>query len=601
MKRTREKDNIVYYKEAWKQTIGNFTKVYVKGTDYERGVRFGKLMAHEIRMVVKHFLRSRIKARGKESSMPWVIKWAFKALPFLLRPLLVLFYKQNVQTCIEKYPQWMVNELEGMAKGANIPFFYLKFINTPVVEENIAGAKELESLYRKPASCCSLAFTGQDGNIYHGKNLDWVPVEGFIDLICLQQREDEKGNWFAVIGPPGFLNAFEFGMNSHGIAFSLTGRFYRGKRVSKLVLTDVIELKILRQAKNLKEVKQIYGTRTGFNRTDALLISSAGDRDYKLFEVTPKGVAMTAAVDGKLFCTNTYMHPSFQSHNRQWGTIYNRQLRDPRYLRLQELMDRDPKTREEAFNILTDTVQPGFANPSFLGQATINRFITHISALMVQGQKGEDPGIWIARDRSYAAYSRYIFFDLSGKPREETQQRPANPIINTEKFKTFKDLIHLREQRYYRSPAKMIGEGKRLLEKGADNPIYVLFLAQNYLKYGKPLRALELLEEHPFEWTADYWYCRGKSYLDLGRQQEAGESFSKAMTLPPIDGFPEMVRVICLVQLVKINTALGLSGEVEQLKGKIKEMQAKFATPHIGMPDYPYINNIIEQMEEIVL
>ena len=59
--------------------------------------------------------------------------------------------------------------------------------------------------------------------------------------------------------------------------------------------------------------------------------------------------------------------------------------------------------------------------------------------------------------------------------------------------------------------------------------------------------------------------------------------------------------MVCLVQLVKVNTFLNLTQEVNRLQEEIKEMQTKFATQNIGMPDYPYLNNIIEQMEEVVM
>jgi hypothetical protein len=63
-------------------------------------------------------------------------------------------------------------------------------------------------------------------------------------------------------------------MNSHGISIALTGRFYRGKRASRQVLTNIIQLKVLREAKNLKDIQKIYNTGTGFDRADALLKNS---------------------------------------------------------------------------------------------------------------------------------------------------------------------------------------------------------------------------------------------------------------------------------------------------------------------------------------
>jgi len=223
------KDGIHYYRKGWKQKIGNITRVYVKGDDYERGVQFGKLLKNEIKSVFKHSLHFNIQVK---SDISFVLKWIFKRFPFLIKPLLFLLYRKKIETRIRKYPGWMITELEGMARGANMHPFFLKFLNAIGDEENLKGYNELP---RSPVqSCCSFAFTGKDGNIYHGKNLDWVPIEAFIDLICLQQREDEEGNWFAVIGVPGFLDACEYGMNSHGISIGLTGRFFKGKRAASL-------------------------------------------------------------------------------------------------------------------------------------------------------------------------------------------------------------------------------------------------------------------------------------------------------------------------------------------------------------------------------
>jgi hypothetical protein len=582
------RDGVHYYKNSWKQEIGNITKVYVKGTDYERGIQFGKLLSFEIKSVLKHFLSFNIKAKP---DAPAILKWVEKWLPFLIKPVLFLFYRKTIRQRIGKYPEWMIKEVEGMAKGAKIHPFYLKFMNAIGDEDNALGDNDARS-------CSSFAFIGKDDNLYHGKNLDWVLVGKHIDFICLHQHEDEKGDWFSIIGPPGFLNAYEFGMNSHGISIGLTGRFYRGKRASKQVLTNAIELKILRRGRNLKEIQKIYDTKTGFTRTDSLLISSIHDKDYKLFEVTPIGAAVTSSTNGALFNTNTYIHPVFHKYNKQWGTIFNHEFCDPRHKRLHQLMSKKTETLDHAFEILADTLQPGFEHKSFFGQATINRFITHVSALMVQG---ENPGVWIAKDYTYAAYSEYSFFDFSGLPQENFKKRPANKIIYTEKFKNFKDFMHTREMRYYESPANIIKKGRRLLEKEPGNPVFILFLAQNYLKCGKPDQAVTLLENHPIQWVADYWYCLGRSKLELVKYEEAKKCFIKARGLPCIDGFSEMVEILCLVQLVKINEKMGLHKEVQLLRQELENLQSKFATPNIGMPVYPYINNIIEQMEQVVL
>lgn len=588
------KNGVDYYKKGWKQKIGRITKVYVKGTDYERGVQFGTLLKNEIKSAFKHSLNFNIQVKSDISP---VFKWVLKRFPFLIKPLLFLLYRKKVETRIRKYPEWMITELEGMARGANMHPFFLKYLNAIGDEENLKGHNELT---RSPVqSCCSFAFTGKDGNIYHGKNLDWVPIEGFIHLICLQQREDEEGNWFAVIGVPGFLNAYEFGMNSHGISIGLTGRFFKGKRPASPALTNVVELDVLRNGKNLKEIRGFYNTGTGFNRSDGLLISSVRDRDYQLFEVAPRGAAVTSSENGFLFTTNTYVHPSLRKYDRQWGNIFDNQFCDPRYRRLRELMSGNPRTLEDAFNILKDTVQPDFEHKSFLGQATINRFITHASAVMVRGNEPGVCGVWIATGRTYAAYNEFSFFDFSGTPRETIKTRPSDDSIHTEGFENFRSFIFTRDSRYYISGGQLIKAAEELLEKEPNNPVFILFLAQNYLKYRHPEQAFSILKSHPIEWLADYWFCLGKCRLEMKNgAADAAKYFEKAMTVPSIDGFSPMVKALCLVQLVKANKKLGLASEVKRWEQQLKQMKSKFATPNIGMPDYPFINNISEQLDE---
>lgn len=569
------------------------TKVYVKGNDYERGLQLGKLCAAEIKWVFKSYLNYLIKTK---TGVPFPFKWASKWAPFLLKPLLFLVFSRRVREQIDKYPAWMEKELEGMAEGSGMHPFYLKFMNSTGSDKKLLGDRDLH--HNGAKSCCSFAFTGKDGNIYHGKNLDWIPVEEFIDLYCLQQREDENGNSFSIIGAPGFLNSFEFGMNSHGISIGLTGRFYRGKRAPKQTLTDAVELNILRFAKNFEDIRTIYDTKTGFSRSDGLLIASRADSDYRLFEVTPMGAAATASRGGVLFNTNTYVHPVFHKNNKQWGNIYNGQFCDPRYKRLQQLTAQQPGTLEDAFHLLKDTVQPGFEHKKFLGQATVNRFITHVSALMIQGK---NPGVWIARDRTYAAANEYIYFDFSSQPQLEEKKKAADDMIHTETFQIFKEFIHLRESRYYISPRKLIRKAHKLLVKEPENPVFILYLAQVYFKHKQFRQALAVLEKHPIAGLADYFYCLGKCRQELKQYQTAGECFLKAMALPSIDGFPELVQALCLVQLVKVNDTLGLPEETRRWKEKLQTMLACFATPDIGMPDYPYINNIVEQMEQVMM
>jgi hypothetical protein len=73
------------------------------------------------------------------------------------------------------------------------------------------------------------------------------------------------------------------------------------------------------------------------------------------------------------------------------------------------------------------------------------------------------------------------------------------------------------------------------------------------------------------------------------------------LNLPGIDGFHQLVKTICLVQLVKISEKTGSGEETQHWKQELEQMKSRFSTPNIGMPDYPYVNNINEQLEQIIL
>jgi Acyl-coenzyme A:6-aminopenicillanic acid acyl-transferase len=587
------KDGVYYFGKGWRQKIGNIDKIYVKGTDYERGFQMGKLLSNEVKEAIDSSILFNSFAKRE---MPAFLKRLVKKSVFIFKRYLLFRYKKGVESRFKEFPDWVGDIAEGIGHGAGVDSFFIKLINIPGNDEPAVN-QPFES--SQVHSCCSFAFKGKDGNLYHGKNLDWVPVDKHIDLFCFLQQEDENGNSFSVIGVPGILTGYEFALNSHGISIGLTGRFFRGKYASKLSSTKNLMINLYRYGKNLAHIQKMYNTGTGFDRASSLLISSQSDADAQLFEVSPIGAAITSSKNGIPWTTNTYVHPKLRKYNKHPGTIFGDQFCDPRYKRLEKLLAQNPQTREDAFNILADTLQPGFEERSFLGQASINRFISHVSVLMVRGKEGE--GVWIAKARTYSAHHEYSFFDFSDKPQQKTIISDADPLIETPAFKHFKDFSALRESRYYISSQELLEKAEQLVRKEPGNPIFILFLAQNFMKYNKPQLSLDVLNKHPLPWCADYWYCLGQSQKSIQQYENAKINFAKAKTLPSIDGFDELVQLLCLVQLVKVNTHLNLNQEIEVLRKEIKVLQDQFATPHVGMPDYPFINNISEQIENIVM
>lgn len=578
-----DQNSIEYFHDGWKQKIGNIYKIFLKGDDFERGLQYGCLLADEIKNSINssiiYFLQS-------TSYLPGFLK----RLSFLIKPLLKVILAKEVNRLARHYPEWLIREMDGMAKGAGIDAFYIKLVN-------FYSIKMVEAL--NLSSCCAFAFTDKNNAILNCKNLDWIPTREGIDNLKFLIREDEKGKKFAILSIIGFLTGFEYAMNDEGLAITLTGRYYRGKRKKNIYNTTNLEFRILREAKNLADVEEIYLQNSAYNRSHALLISSKKDHDYKLFEISPITFGIVNSGNGILFNTNTYISPALRLCNKQWGAMIDNIITDPRYLKLKEYMKNPPDSLEDAFKILADDQQEGLEAYQFLGKGnSLNRFITNASAVIVSG---EQEGMWLSKSYTYAGYFPYYFITFSSEPQNHIKERPAHDIINRETFKNFQEYMNIREHRHFWAYNKIISRGMALLKKEPENPVFILFTAQNHIKFKNYNKARQVLKQYPAEYLADYWYCLGKVCYELKNYEEGKMHFSRAMTLPSVDGFELMGQLLCLVQVMKCNKASGLIDEVNNNKAAVKTIQQRFTTKHIGMPDYPYMNNITDSLQELVL
>lgn len=168
---------IATYGKAYLENVSGLPVLHVKGSPYEMGYQYGILLKNYIQDVVKD-------------------------------PIISDAYYINCSQIMEPYiPQEYIEEMHGLADGANVSYTDILVLNT---------------YYDAMFYCSGFAVFGDstiDGHLYHGYNDDWSlpPENQSVGVVTVY--EPDNGNAFVNVGFFAEVSVWS-GMNEEGISLS---------------------------------------------------------------------------------------------------------------------------------------------------------------------------------------------------------------------------------------------------------------------------------------------------------------------------------------------------------------------------------------------
>ena len=256
-----------------KEKIGNITIIRpCTGDGYQKGFEYGELMKNDLEEVVE-ILNEEVISHNE------------------VKKFLIKTYLLQKAFSLEKFiPEQYIQEMKGIADGANVDYADILLINTYDDLLYLSG-------------CSSLAGTVNETNndFFHARNLDY-PIKFLAGKTVLVESENT-----ILIGFPGYIGALT-AINKHtGLTLSSHTSF--SKDVQKGMPTGFLYRKIIEEAQNLAESKNILETekRTIGNN---LLVSSLKDNKISLLEFSSNTLAETLSDDFS-FITNHFVSDKF--------------------------------------------------------------------------------------------------------------------------------------------------------------------------------------------------------------------------------------------------------------------------------------------------
>lgn len=366
----QEQEVVSRAKLGWTQD-GQVRVIYLKGSPYERGYQYGRLLREEIqdnmgflyRQAVAKFRSAELFAEAYERMRPFI-------------------------------SQEHIDEMHGLAHGARLPLEVVHHIHVLADLGEWGGKKKLKKIVDQMVAgdlatmCSNMASFGaasDNGELYAVRVLDWGlhKVSRLHRYPIIAVNIPNNGIPFANIGWVGYLGAVS-GINAAGITLGEMG--YRDPENETLRGEPMPFMlrNVLSQASNLEDVRRIIKNTIGSNSYVFLMTDGKSKevemyvKDRDRFLVFKPGVDLA---DGKEFC------PAIK--DTSYGGRYNDKL-------TKALTDNHGKLNPETFmKIIPDiAMKSNFQNVIYLPERL---------------------QFWVSNAKSktkWAADQPYTFFDL---------------------------------------------------------------------------------------------------------------------------------------------------------------------------------------------
>lgn len=292
-----------------------FTLVRVAGAPYDLGLQHGRLLRDGVRRLRDAFYREVVYFRGRAFGLAFQVVMA----PIVLR--------------MHRYvPAELRAEMRGVAAGAGVRYWDILTLNCfddllhSLWRIPLALAR-LPILHRRFA-CSSFALLGQrtaSGRLLHGRNMDYevadylaspgVVTRTLKENVVVIECQPEKGQGFVSVGWPGIVGVVT-SLNQAGLSLACLTSTVNDETASGTPLM-LLYRQISQHAASLADAQRLIRA-ARLTIGNNLLLASGGEDDARVFELSPRVVAVRSPRDGFLATTNHFVHQSAVPGQAGW-------------------------------------------------------------------------------------------------------------------------------------------------------------------------------------------------------------------------------------------------------------------------------------------
>jgi isopenicillin-N N-acyltransferase like protein len=268
-----------------------FPLIEMSGTPHERGRQYGRQAAERIRKGVAHY--------GGQLARMGLDEDAVSALVRAYLPV------------IERFDATYIEEMQGIAAGAEIPFAHVALLNARTEILKLAEMPALRARLEQaqPDGCTGVAVmpaASADGLLLHAQNWDWK-AECAETAVVLRIRREDGPDILTFTEAGGLARS---GLNSAGIA--ITANYLQSDRDYHDIGVPLalIRRKVLQEAHPAPAMRAVYATAKSASNNMIVSCSNAAGQGVVIdFECAPDETFQLHPERGLLVHANHFVSP----------------------------------------------------------------------------------------------------------------------------------------------------------------------------------------------------------------------------------------------------------------------------------------------------
>jgi len=295
-----------------------FPLIDVAGSPHERGRQYGAQAAGRIRKGVAQYSAQLARMDLNEDAVAALVR-AYKPV-------------------IERFDPTYIEEMQGIAAGAEIPFTHVALLNARTELLKLAEKPALRAkLQEDPDGCTGLVVMPEasaDGRLLHAQNWDWK-AECAETSVVLRIRRDDGPDILTFTEAGGLARS---GLNSAGIA--ITANYLESDRDYRDIGVPLalIRRKVLQESAPAMAMHAVYATRKSAANNMIVSASRADGQGVAIdFECAPDETFQVHPEAGLLVHANHFVSPIALAKLRDTG-VANTPCSLYRDLRVRDLL-----------------------------------------------------------------------------------------------------------------------------------------------------------------------------------------------------------------------------------------------------------------------